>query len=56
MVKKWYRLSGTSAIATEKCTDTAHHFVDIDIKLTRVDGHVQSAVRCFKEKSAWLDT
>ena len=55
MVKRWYRLSGTSAIAADKCTNTAHHSVDIDVKLTWIGGHVQSGVRCFKERSAWLD-
>ena len=56
MVTRWFWLSGTSAVAAGKCTDTAHHSVDIDAGRTWVGRHFQSAVRRFKGKSRWLDT
>ena len=55
MVKRRYQLSGISVIAEDKCTNTAHHIVDINVELTRVGRHVQSAAWCFKA-SPWLDT
>ena len=56
MGKKRYRLGGMSVIAAGKCTDTAHHCGHINARRTRVGRRVQSAVRCFKVKSLWLDT
>ena len=56
MGKRWYKLGGISAIAADKYTDTAHHSGYINARLTQVGRRVQSAVRCFKVKSLWLDT
>ena len=55
MVKRQYWLSGISAIAEDKRTDTAHHSIEVNVELTRVGRCVQNVARFFKGKSLWLD-